>query len=236
MRQANLGSAGFAITNPLPVTISPNPLPVIGSSTPGVIANPNVLEVGGQSNDGFGVTKIWPIPISLDGKFVSTKASPIDAAGQFITALDGGTPAQSGLQVAGVAHAAAVILGEGKAGIVQLNLSGQLKVDGSGVTQPVSGTFFQVTQPVSIAATLPVTLPVGQAVELLDSAGTNKAAIGTTGALSTNLTQVAGFAVSTVGNGQQRVGIVGNTGVILDGIAGVQTAPVNTLVWSSFVT
>ncbi len=37
-----------------------------------------------------------------------------------------------------------------------------IKVDGSAVTQPVSGTFYQATQPVSVAATLAVTnIPVG---------------------------------------------------------------------------
>ena len=35
-----------------------------------------------------------------------------------------------------------------------------IKVDGSAVTQPVSGTFFQATQPVSIAASVPVTGPL----------------------------------------------------------------------------
>lgn len=42
------------------------------------------------------------------------------------------------------------------------SINGRLKVDGSGVTQPVSGTFFQGTQPVS-AAILP--LPTGAATD-----------------------------------------------------------------------
>lgn len=44
----------------------------------------------------------------------------------------------------------------------QVQLTNALKVDGSGVTQPVSGTFWQATQPVSAAA-LP--LPTGAATE-----------------------------------------------------------------------
>ena len=44
----------------------------------------------------------------------------------------------------------------GSAGVLQLNSTGSLRVDGSLVTQPVSGTFWQATQPVSIAAAVTV--------------------------------------------------------------------------------
>jgi hypothetical protein len=43
----------------------------------------------------------------------------------------------------------------------QVQLTNALKVDGSAVTQPVSGTFFQGTQPVSLAATVNVN-PTGE--------------------------------------------------------------------------
>jgi len=61
-----------------------------------------------------------------------------------------------------VSDRAARLLGVAKivdtAGANQLSVSaaGAAKVDGSAVTQPVSGTFFQATQPVSIAAVVPV--------------------------------------------------------------------------------
>ena len=42
-------------------------------------------------------------------------------------------------------------------------VSSRVPVDGSGVTQPVSGTFWQATQPVSIAASVPVTGPLTDA-------------------------------------------------------------------------
>lgn len=49
----------------------------------------------------------------------------------------------------------------GKVDIASLDqytpVAGRLPVDGSGVTQPVSGTFWQATQPVSIASSVPVT-------------------------------------------------------------------------------
>lgn len=47
--------------------------------------------------------------------------------------------------------------------------SGALKVDGSAVTQPVSGTFFQATQPVSIAATVVVDTEMPAAAALADN-------------------------------------------------------------------
>jgi hypothetical protein len=40
------------------------------------------------------------------------------------------------------------------------SLNGRLKVDGSGVTQPVSGTFWQATQPVSVSGAVSVTGPL----------------------------------------------------------------------------
>lgn len=58
-------------------------------------------------------------------------------------------------------------------GLVTRNIpSGTQAVDGSGVTQPVSGTFFQATQPIS-ATSLP--LPTGAAVSASQTDGTQKA-------------------------------------------------------------
>jgi hypothetical protein len=47
----------------------------------------------------------------------------------------------------------------GQINALSLNTSGGLRVDGSGATQPVSGTFWQTTQPVSIAAAVTVAQP-----------------------------------------------------------------------------
>lgn len=51
-----------------------------------------------------------------------------------------------------------------------------VKVDGSGVTQPVSGTFFQSTQPVSIAATVGVQ-PVGNGAVLSNQQAVTASAV-----------------------------------------------------------
>lgn len=63
-----------------------------------------------------------------------------------------------------------------------------LKVDGSGVTQPVSGTFWQATQPVS-AASLP--LPTGA------STAAKQPALGTAGTASTDVLTIQGIAGMT---------------------------------------
>ncbi len=49
-------------------------------------------------------------------------------------------------------------------------VSSRLPVDGSGVTQPVSGTFWQATQPVSIASSVPVTGTFFQATQPVSAA------------------------------------------------------------------
>lgn len=69
-----------------------------------------------------------------------------------------------------------------------LLVGGRLSVDGSGVTQPVSGTFFQATQPVS-AASLP--LPTGA------STAAKQPALGTAGTPSADIITIQGAASMT---------------------------------------
>lgn len=66
--------------------------------------------------------------------------------------------------------------------------SGFLKVNGSGVTQPVSGTFWQATQPISAAA-LP--LPTGAAT------AAKQPALGTAGTASADVITIQGIASMT---------------------------------------
>ena len=68
------------------------------------------------------------------------------------------------------------------------NINHRLKVDGSGVTQPVSGTFWQTTQPVSASA-LP--LPTGA------STAAKQPALGTAGSASGDVLSVQGIASMT---------------------------------------
>jgi len=107
--------------------------------------------------------------------------------------------------------------------LATVSAAGAVKVDGSAVTQPVSGT---------------VSLAAATAVELLDSAGTNKASISAAGAVkvdgsavtqpvsiaatvSENVAQVGGSAVVSAAAGVQRVGVVGGAGTSLETTAGV---------------
>jgi len=82
---------------------------------------------------------------------------------------------------------------------LSLTTAGALRIDGSGVTQPVSGTFWQATQPVSgtfwqatqpvSAASLP--LPTGAAT------AAKQPALGTAGAASADVISVQGVASMT---------------------------------------
>src|SRR5208282_4341695 len=86
-----------------------------------------------------------------------------------------------------------------------------LKVDGSAVTQPVSGTFWQSTQPVSLAS-----LPV-----LATGANTVGAVTQASGPWTQNLTQFGGSAVVT-GTGASGAGIPRVT-VSNDSVVGLAT-------------
>lgn len=85
---------------------------------------------------------------------------------------------------------------------LSLTTAGALRVDGSGVTQPVSGTFWQTTQPVSLSS-LPA-LAAGSAligsVEMVDSGGTNKAAIDAAGnqAIKGGFTEQSGLSAGAL--------------------------------------
>lgn len=72
----------------------------------------------------------------------------------------------------GVAETSAPSLTTGKAAALSLNLSGGLRVDGSGVTQPVSGTFWQATQPVSGTVTSDIAGHAGATLDATVGAST----------------------------------------------------------------
>src|SRR5215831_13828206 len=66
------------------------------------------------------------------------------------------TSGQTGGLAAGAVTTSAPTYTNATSNFLSLTTAGALRVDGSGVTQPVSGTFWQTTQPVSIAATVNV--------------------------------------------------------------------------------
>ena len=98
-----------------------------------------------------------------------------------------GTSATKSTLSGGVFNTVAPTLTNGQQAALQVNASGAQKVDGSGVTQPVSGTFFQGTQPVSgtfFQATQPISavalpLPAGAALATNQSSVIGTKAAGT---------------------------------------------------------
>lgn len=88
--------------------------------------------------------------------------------GGAVTVADGADVTQGALADAAVVTDANGTLSGKLRGLVKIlasvwdSINGRLKVDGSAVTQPVSGTFFQATQPISVAS-LP--LPSGASQE-----------------------------------------------------------------------
>lgn len=80
----------------------------------------------------------------------------VDASGNQITSFGGagGTSSNFGSAFPAAGTAVGVMNNAGTAMTnMSVNASGALKVDGSAVTQPVSGTFWQATQPVSLTST-----------------------------------------------------------------------------------
>jgi hypothetical protein len=98
------------------------------------------------------------------------------------------TSGQSGTFTLGAVTSSSPSYTTGQTSPFSLNLAGGLRVDGSGVTQPVSGTFWQTTQPVS-AASLP--LPSGA------STAAKQPALGTAGSASSDVISVQGIASMT---------------------------------------
>ncbi len=200
-KQPALGTAGTASTDVLSVQ-------GIASMTP--------LKV-----DGSGVTQ--PVSGSVTANIGTTNGLALDTSVNGLLLAQGSTTSgQKGPLAQGAVTSSAPSYTTAQSSPLSLTLAGALRVDGSAVTQPVSGTFWQTTQPVSLAS-LP-SLAAGTAniggVEIFDSAGTNKLAIDGSGRLtlvpnsSVNVAQVAGTATSVnAGNrdaGTQRFIEAGN--------------------------
>lgn len=122
---------------------------------PNALANAWPVEV----TDGTNVLGTGSHPVRSDP--TGTTTQPVSAAS---LPLPSGA-ATSAAQTTGNTSVASI---DGKTPAL---VGGRVPVDGSGVTQPVSGTFFQATQPVSVAS-LP--LPSGAATETTVAAASAK--------------------------------------------------------------
>lgn len=107
-----------------------------------------------------------------------------------LIAQSSATAGQKGPLVQGAVTTGSPTYTTGNTNPLSLTTAGALRIDGSAVTQPVSGTFWQATQPVSIAATVNISGAVTQGGP----------------PWSENITQFGGTNVST-GTGNSGAGI-----------------------------
>ena len=111
----------------------------------------NANASGALKVDGSATTQpvsgtFWQATQPVSGTFWQATQPVSIAAAVTVTQT---TPASLTTLANGTATTAAPSYTTGTNNPLSLNLSGGLRVDGSGVTQPVSGTFWQATQPVS---------------------------------------------------------------------------------------
>jgi len=125
-------------TSPLSLDLAGN-LRVTSSAV--ALQNVNITQVGGNA-----VTTTVPVSGSVA---VSNFPADADALAQGST-----TSGQLGVLDMGAVTTAAPTYVTGQTSPLSITLAGALRVDGSAVTQPVSGTFFQATQPVSGTVTV----------------------------------------------------------------------------------
>lgn len=174
------------------VALGKNPSNILHSLSLDASGNLNVNLAAGTISGGNAAASPTgsPVPASADyvgfnsgGNLVGvSSANPLPVAQQgtitvsgTVTSNQGGAPWSVTLP----AGQAVELLDSGGTNKASISAAGALKVDGSAVTQPISGT---VTANQG-GAPWSVTLPAGQAVELLDSGGTNKASISAAGAV-----------------------------------------------------
>ena len=142
--------------------------------------------------------------------------------------------------IAGSVTTAAPTYTTGNINPLSLTTSGLLRVDGSGVTQPVSGTFWQATQPVSIAATVAVTDNAGSltvdnggtfAVQAAQSGTWNITNVSGTVSLPTGAATEASLAKLTVTQNASTTGVtlVGNGAFVTTSAPSYTTAQVSAL-------
>lgn len=134
------------------------------------------------------------------------------------------TSGQSGSLTLGAVTTSAPVYSSGQSSPFSLTVAGGLRVDGSGTTQPVSGTFWQATQPVS-AASLP--LPSGAATSALQTTG------------NTSLSTISGQLPSALGakttTNSMAVNIASDQTVAVSGTFFQSTQPVSLTTLPSLV-
>jgi hypothetical protein len=126
----------------------------IGASTQNsaTVANGH-LALGQFNTSPSAITTGNSSPLQLDGSGnLRVNIMAGGAAGGTSSTIGAAMPSVATVAMGSVTTAAPTYT-TATANSLSLNTAGGLRVDGSGVTQPVSGTFWQATQPVSLAST-----------------------------------------------------------------------------------
>lgn len=141
------------------------------------------------------------------------------------------TAGEKGPLVQGAVTTAAPTYTTGQTDPLSLNTAGGLRVDGSGVTQPVSIAATVSENLAQVGGGAVVTAAAGvQKVGVVGGAGTSLET--TAGVLDENIKNVGNSAVVTAAAGVQKVGIVGNAGASVDSTAAAGAAPTNAVLGS----
>lgn len=130
----------------------------------------------------------WTVQANA-GTNLNTSALALDTSVNGVIVAQGSTTSgEKGPLIQGAVTTAAPSYTTAQTSPLSLTLAGALRVDASATTQPVSGTFWQATQPIS-AASLP--LPGGAAT------AAKQPALGTAGTASSDVITVQGIASMT---------------------------------------
>lgn len=131
----------FQATQPVSIAASVTVAQATGTNLHVVVDSAPTTAVTGTVTSNIGTTN----GLALDATLSKLAVAQGAALGSNTQAMVGGSVTTS-----------APTYATGQISPLSLTLAGALRVDNSAVTQPVSGTFFQATQPVSIAAAVTV--------------------------------------------------------------------------------
>lgn len=204
-----VSKVAFGAVNSLTYVDASNPLPVsvsgVATAANQATGNAHLATLAGAVSGTEMQVDVLTMPtvtiqdgggaITVDGSVSITGSVAITAAALPLPSGAATAAKQPALGTAGTASSDVVTV-QGIAGMTAL------RVDGSAVTQPVSGTFWQATQPVSIASSVSVTQSGTWTVGI--SGGQTLATV-TTVSTVTNLAQMGGVAIA-MGSGVRSAG------------------------------
>jgi hypothetical protein len=242
-------------TQPISGTVSINSIPT-GANAIGSITNTSfaVTQATAANLNATvtGIVELGATSLAALENISITVPGTVDLGTVSLTALESitvtsSTPNNFQSKVYGAVTTAAPAYTSGFDNALSLTTSGALRVDGSAVTQPVSGTFWQTTQPVSgpltnnelrasavqVSGTFwQTTQPVSGTVTInAIPAGTNSIGSIDTVSTITNLSKLGGQAISMNTGardaGTQRVTIATDDSVVVTGTFWQTTQPVS---------